>query len=210
MATIAVNIPGVPGETTVQGFNNLVAAIGLRETIEVGVRSTGASRGSGSPKHSDFQLIRYKDSSSPKLIQACSAAENLGNVRITIFRTVSVGVVPFMHYILSKVYVSRVEQETLDERHTALGPHLMEQTRGIPTPGPSGITSILAPVVTNALASSRLTVLPLEQTDAFANQEIERVSLNADTVVWAYTPYKNGVAGGVVERGYNLATGSTL
>ena len=212
MATIVAafeDSTGITGQSSVAGFADHVAVIGLRETIELGVPASG-SGGAGKPKHSDFQLIRFRDSSSPKLAEACANAIDVGSVVITVFRTAGTGVVQFMQYLLSDgVYVSRIEQETLDEQHMAFGPHLMAPTRGLPVPGPAGLTSVLAPVVNQAVSAGRLLVNPLDVSDNYSNQEVERVNLNANAVTWSYTPYDAGRAQGKVSAGYNLATGAT-
>lgn len=208
MATIAIQFGSIAGECTISGCEDHVEAIGIRESVETGVGS--ATRG-GRGRASDFEMVRYKDSASPKLMQACASAENLGQAKIRLFQTVESGTVIFMEYTLEETFVSRVEQETLDEGNFGFQPHLMGVTRGLPTPGSIGLASTLSPVVSQAAANSRVVPTgtgPLG--NGFTNREVERVFLNVNSVVWTYTPYSNGVAGGAVERGFNLRTGMPI
>ena len=207
MATITINIESIKGESTVSGYENQVDALGLRETIELGQSSGG---GTGRARQSDVEIIRYKDSASAKLAEACASATSIGKVEINVFRTVDTGAAAYLTYVLTDTYVSRVEQETLDEQHVALRPHLSEMTRGLPLPGAAGLTTALGSTVSEALASSRLMVLPLEQTDAFSNLEVERISLNFNTITWNYVTYVDGKAAGSVQQGFNLATHTPL
>lgn len=207
MANIAVQFSSITGECTLASCEDHVEAIGLRETIEAGLGSMG--RG-GRGRHSDIEIIRFKDSASPKLAQACASAENLGEAVIRVFQNNESGPVVYMTYKLTEVYISRVEQETLDEANAGFQPHLMAVSRGLPAPGAVGLASALAPVLSEAAAVSRVVPTPVQVATAFANRELERVFLNATSVTWSYTPYQNGVAGGVVERGFNLHTGSLI
>lgn len=208
MAIIAIQFGSVAGECTVKGCEDHVEAVGIRESIETGV---GSSNRGGRGRASDIELVRFKDSASPKLVQACSSAENLGQSKIRLFHTTDSGTVIYMVYTLEDTYVARIEQETLDESNYGFQPHLMAVTRGLPTPGGVGLASTLAPVVSAAAANSR--VVPTGTGPiggAFSNREIERVFLNANAVTWTYTPYVNGVAGGAVERGFNLRAGTPV
>lgn len=209
MAIIAIQFGSIKGECTINGCDDHVDAVGIRESVESNIGS--AARGAGRGRASDIELVRYKDSASPKLIQACSAAENLGETVIRLFQTIESGNAIFMQYKLEATYISRIEQITLDEGNYGFQPQLMSVTRGLPTPGTIGLSSTLAPVVSAAAANSRLVPIgtgPLG--NGFSNRELERVFLNANSVTWTYTPYKNGVAGGAVERGFNLRTGTPI
>ena len=209
MTTIAVQFTGIEGESTIKGHEMHVEAFGIRESIEAGIGS--ASRG-GRGRHSDIELIRYKDIASPKLSEACSGARNLGTSTIRLFQTSETGAVVFMEYELSDTYVSRIEHETLDESNYAFLPHLMAVTRGLPTPGGQGLASALEPAVSKAAATSRLVPLgtgPAAGT-TYTNREVERVFLNTNAITWTYTPYVAGIAGGAVRRGFNLRTSTPV
>ncbi len=205
MATILVQFSkatGLKGESTVTDYVDAVEAIGLRETIEVGASSAG---GTGKARQSDIELIRYKDSSSPKFAEMCSSASKLGEVRISVFRTIGTGTKVYLEYFLDETYISRIEQETLDSQHVALRPHLAELTRGLPLPGAAGLTTALGSTVADALSSGRTMVLPIEQTESYTNLETERITLNFNTVKWTYTNHDAaGAKVGSVEQGFDL------
>ena len=202
MALITAKFNAFKGESTVSGYAQQVEAIGLRETIHVAPSAMAGA--TGKSEHSDIQLIRYKDTASPKFMEYCLGGMPIGDVEINVFRTIATGAVPFMTYKLTGTYVSRVEQETLDEQHNALGPHLVEQTRGLPTAGALGLTSVLAPAVTATMANGHLNVVPIDVTDSYTEREIERVYLNPMTVAWTYTPYVGSQKQPVVEGGWDL------
>lgn len=216
MATITVKIttkaadttPSVKGESQIAGHVDEIEALGIRETIDVGVSSGG---GTGRARHSDIELIRYKDSASAKLADACANAINLNFATISVYRTMATGALWYMQYDLTDTYVSRIEHETLDEEHVALRPHLAEMNRGLPLPGAAGLATALGSTVADALSSTRLMVLPVEQIEAFSNLEIERVTLNFNKIKWRYRTFK--VSGGVdatTEKGFDLLSHSAL
>lgn len=208
MAIIAIEFGNIAGECTISGCEDHVEAVGLRETIETGLGS--ASR-SGRSRASDIELIRYRDAASPKLSQACAAAENLGASTIRLFQNTDMGPVAFMVYTLEDTYVSRIDQETLDEGNNAFLPSLINVSRGMPVPGNVGLATALAPVIGAAASTTRMVPTNTGSVlGAYTNREIERVYLNVNSVTWGYTPYVNGVASGVVERGFNLRTGTIV
>lgn len=174
MAIIAVQFGNIAGECTIAGHADHVDAMGLRERLAAGL---GAASGAGRNRTLGMELVRFKDSASPRLAQACSSAENLGEATVRVFRNSEQGPVVYMAYTLGDTYVERVEQLTLD----------------------LGNLAYAAPEA-SALA------LPA----GYANREVERVHLNVNQVSWTYTLYEGGVAGGVVERGFNLRTGTSV
>lgn len=203
MAIIAIQFGNIAGECTITGCEEYVEAIGMREALE----STAGSR-AGRSRASDIEVIRFRDSASPKLAQACSAAENLGESTLHLFQQTDEGPVAFMTYTLQDTYVSRVDQETLDEANLAYQPHIINVSRGLPVPGSQGLASTLAPLIGASAATSRLAATSTApMVGGYSNREIERVYLNANAVTWSYTSYVNGVPGGVVERGFNLRAG---
>ena len=206
MATIIVEITSIPGETTTTGHVDQLAALGLRETLEVLADQT-VGTAAGKAKHSDIQLTRYRDKASPKLAEACSAATDLGTVKIKLFTTLTTGVAVFLQYELTNAYVSRVEWETLDENKLAFMPHLNLNTKGGPLPpSQSGIASLVAADVAGKTASTRAAPRPLfaMQRGAETSSEVERVWLNATQVKWTYTPYDGDTAGGVIEKTFSI------
>ena len=212
MAVITVNIPNVAGESLVAGHAEQLDAMAVRESLEVAV-AQGTARNVGQAKHSDVELVRYRDMASPKLAEACAAGENLGTVQIYLFRTQGAGVVPFMCWELTDTYVSRIEVDTRDERGEAFMPHLVTdtsqqvaQTRPAPI---YGFGSMLGSSSSPTIRLSPRSLIPTPR-GAHGNQEVERVWLNPTTVKWTYTPYVHGVAGGVVEKAWNIKTGAAL
>lgn len=208
MATIAVKFKNIKGDCTIAGHQEQLDAIGMRETVEIGI---GTATRQGKGRQSDIELIRYKDRASPKLVEACVNAADQGVVTIHLFQTSQSGTKVFMEYKLADTYVSRIEYETLDEGNYAFQPHLMAVTRGLPTPGSQGLASALEATISKAAANSRLVPLNIGPAGAiYSNLEIERVFLNANKIQWTYTPYDaQGKAGGKMVRGFDLHQGQT-
>lgn len=216
MASIIVEIPGIVGETTTASHENQLAALGLRETLEVLATQTAGNTGAGGAaraKHSDIQLTRYRDKASPKLAEACSAATDLGTVKIKLFRPLSTGAAVYMQYELEHAYVARVEWETLDENKMAFMPHLHLNTKGAPLPtSQSGIASLVAADVAGQTESTRAAPRPLfaMQRGPETSNEVERVWLNATQVKWAYTPYVGDAPGGAIVKTFNILTSAEV
>ena len=209
MAIIAAKFPDILGESRISGYEDQVEAFGIRDHIGLSLtRGARPSQGrtAGRSRHSSIELIRYRDRASPKLSQACSAGENLGEVEITCFRTLETGVVPYFSWVLTECFVPRVETETLDGTASAFGPHLDEATEMAPSYHGMG-------AVVWALARSRLD-LPVASRAFFPSargvpraRQIERVWLNPAAVRWTYTPYEHGSPGGAVEKAWNVQQG---
>lgn len=212
MAVITVNIPNVVGESVVAGHADELDAIAIRESLEVAV-AQGTARNVGQAKHSDVELTRYRDRASPKLAEVCAAGENIGTVKVYLFRTQGEGVVPFMCWELTDAYVSRIEADTRDEQGEAFMPHLIsdtsQQVAQTRPPPVYGFGSLLGSSASPTIRLSPRALIPTAR-GAPGNQEVERLWLNATTVKWTYTPYVHGVAGGVVEKGWNIKTGAPL
>jgi len=218
MAEISVKISDIDGESQLAGHEGELPAVALRDAIEIGIASSqssgvlGAGGSFGKAKHSNVLLVRYRDSSSPKLAEACSSGRNLGEVTVHFFRNAETGVQEFLKYTLGDVIVARVEYDTQDSLGTGFQPHLAVSSRGLPVEGPVGLGSLLAPVVAASNLTQRAFPQPMTGAGrgAAANRELERVWLNFNTVSWTYTPYLNGMAQGTVEKGYSIVTGQEV
>lgn len=214
MASIIVQIPGIPGESRVAGFENAIDALSIRDTI-----NTTTAAGSrpipgqnvGQAKFSDLVVTRGRDRASPKIAQACSAGANLGEVSIHLIRQLGGFPAVYMSFTLRETFVSRVEYDTVDESGQAYQPHLDSVYTA-----PASIYGAAASLATanKSLRESKgaLRVAPRSLVSvprgAVTNTDVERVWFNAESVVWTYTPYVNGVASGTVERAFSIALGT--
>jgi len=211
MALIVANFPGIEGEVTLAGYENLSEAVAIRDSAEIPVSaSSGRVRGArtvGQAVVSDVELTRVKDVSSPKLAEACSSGKNLGSVSITLFRSIETGLVPYLIYRLEQTFVSRIEHETLDEKGLALYPHISESAEVTPSPR-QGLVSAIFPSL-RALKSGRTVVRSAGwmPSGTFTNTEIERVYLNASKVTWTYNQFDQGTQVGSIERGWDMERG---
>ena len=199
MAIIVVSIAGIVGESKVVNYENQLDAIAIRDAIEV------SSVGS---KHSDIELIRYRDRASPKVAVACASGTALGEVVITLFSSLDR---PYMTYTLSKTFVSRVEHDTLDDQGVALQAHFVGNSSTVPSSS-KGIGSIVSVLAGNQnsgpLVPCSITGVPR---GVATNKNIERIWFNASQVRWTYTPYDyNGVPSGAIERAWSIQAGSEI
>jgi type VI secretion system Hcp family effector len=212
MAVIVAEFANIIGDSQIAGFEDNVEVLAIRDTIEVsmaqGAGRPRSTRTAGKSRHSDIELTRIKDRASPKFAQACSSGQNLGEVRIHLFRTLEQGLAVYMTYTLFETYVTRIEQDTLDANNMAFQPHLVASRHTAP-PSAWGLASVVGPMTRAQAIAVRLT--PRSAVGGPrgipGDQEIERLWLNAAKVSWTYTPYIGGKKGGAVQKGWNLIQG---
>lgn len=193
MATIIVDIPTVQGDSVEEAGK--IDALGIRESIEIlasGFSPRAAvGRSAGTGVHSDIQIVKYRDSSSPKLSEAAANNVNLGTVTIKLLT--GPGGETYMTYELQDAYVARMEHETLDETSTAFFAHHAPASRSVPMPAAAaGVNSLVAVQVPAQVRERVVPLFPAPQ-GAFTEHEVERVWLNATNVTWTYTDAGNSV-----------------
>ena len=193
MAAIVVDVPKVPGES-VEGTGGGIDALGIRESIEIMSANFNASaavgRSAGTGIHSDIEIIKYRDKSSPKLAQAAANNANLGTVTIDVLT--GPGGEVFMTYQLENTFVARMEHETLDEANMAFFPHHAPSTRTTPAPSGGGVVAIAAANVSPSGRDGALSLIP-QPRSAFTEHEVERVWLNASKVTWTFKDAGNSI-----------------
>ena len=206
MATIAVSVSGYNGDVDIAGYVGQLAAISVRDTVSAGV-------GSSKAELSEIYLTRYRDGASPKLAQDCSTGKGIGEVTVTVFRSVAGTSLPFFSYKLETTYISRIEYDTVEVNGIAHLPHYGYSNQGAPYWG-AAVRSMGASVNDFRVdARARAAASPVfsEPRGAFTNFEVERVWLNAAKITWKHTPYDAaGIAGAVIEKGWNLSTGAAI
>ena len=198
MATIVVEIPDISGQSTVSGFADKIDALGISERMLVttaGGARPRSGRTVGKAKHQDIQLVRHADLASPKLKVACSSGQNLGEVKIHLFRTIEQGVVVYFTYTLTETFVSRVDVLTADNTGQAYTEHWSPDAAEWK--------------VARSTAFARVRVTPMFPVPSGTptNREVEHVWFNAASVRWSYTPYVEGRAGGAIEKAWNIQQG---
>ena len=205
MAVITIKIPNVNGEATTEGHTDELEAVSIGDAIL-------AASSSGQASLSEIALGRFRDRASPKLAEACSTGANLGQVEVFIFKNTETGPQVFMKYTLTDTYVSRIEYDTADGKGNAYFPHVGYSNAGPPDWRPTALALNLSVNDVRSYSQQRARPTPVYLVPAgeYGNDEVERVWLNAATITWTFTPYTDGVPGGVVERGWNLQTGVAL
>ena len=206
MAQIAAKIQSIDGECTLDGYEDQVEAVAIRESIVLSAaRSSGratSARTAGRSRHSDICLVRYKDRASPKFAEACSSGANIGTVTISLFRTLETGTTRYMTYTLTETLISRYEVDTLDREGRAFGPSMGSARLLPPSWGVAGLLEKgqgdMAPAPRLLSGGSRGEPL---------NREVERIWLNAAAVKWSYESFVNGASQGTTEKGWSFQKG---
>ncbi len=215
MALITVKIDNIVGSADIEGYAQQIEAIAIRDSIFVppplSAGRTRAARTTAQSRHADIQLVRYRDVASPKLSEACSAGTALGTVTVTVFRTTDSGPQAYMVYTLGNTFVSRIETETDDDAGTAFLPYVGSLGNVNPSPA-HGVGGISVTASGGAIAGVRLSPMPYTALPKGMPRvrEVERIWFNATEIKWTYTPHTDGVAGGAIERGWNIRTGRSL
>ncbi len=213
MATIIVDIPGVTGPSTITGYTGKLPAEAIRESIYApkSTSTTSTSSTIDTAVHSDINIVRYRDSASPKLATAASAGTLYATTTITLFRTYGSGtsssVKKYMEYSLKNVYISRYESGTLDAEGLEFEPYINPSD---PVPPPSwGISAFLGttPVPAGVRQAPRPVRGGARGLPAETNRELERLWLNPEEVTWTYTKYNAaGTSTGTVSATWNIVT----
>ena len=212
MADITVKIEktagtiSIGGEATQTGHVGELEAVAIRDLIM-------APTGTAKAQLSEIFLTRYRDKGTPKLAEACSMGENIGTVTISMFKNTDTGPKVYMQYTLTDTFISRIEHETAEENGNAYLPH-----QGYSNAAGHMFRTLwnLAGMTQNAdrgYARARANPVPVfpQPISSVTTDEVERVWLNAATIKWTYTPYDSaGVAGGAIEKGWNLQTSVAL
>ena len=88
MDTILLDIPGVPGQSTIKGFIDKIELLSFSHGVSLPMTSSpsAADRTSGRPNHQDLSVSKYVDLSTCLLINACNKATNLKTVKLTVGR----------------------------------------------------------------------------------------------------------------------------
>lgn len=217
MAVIVVDFgKAIPGESTLRNkYKDMADALAIRESLEVPTPQasgrTNAARTVGQAKHSDIELIRYKDRASAKLAQACAAGEAIASVKIHLFRALEKGPAVYMVYELEDVFVSRIEHDTMDGNGLVFQPHFVAASETNPPPS-AGLASVLSGLSRTQVGAIRTASRPAVGTTrgAAGAREIERVWLQPAKVRWVFTPYVDGKGMGSVSKGWNIQQAQEL
>ena len=204
MATIILDVPDVTGSSDMAGYVGKLPCETVRESLYCPQPTTvGTTTTVNKAKHSDINVVRYRDSGSPKLATAASAGTLYTEVKITLFRTVNSVTAKYMEYTLGNVYISRYEAGTLDAEGFEFEPYINSSD---PMPPPEwGVAALLAS--SGLPAGVRQQPRPVRGgargMPSSDNKELERLWFNAGTVKWTF-------ANPNVETGWNIVSSSTL
>ena len=190
----------IEGESKLSGHANELEAIAIRDLVF-------APSSAGSAYISEIFVTRLRDKASPKLAEACSMGTNLKTVTVSLFKNVGTGKEVFLQYTLTDTFVSRIEHETLEDNGGAYLAHIGYSGEG----GSSDRAALNAAGLTmnanRSYSRARAAPTPLYPQPIGASvtdKEVERLWLSAATVQWTYIPYADGVAGGKLEKGWDL------
>ena len=213
MATIVLDIASIPGNYAVGDYTNKVAAVGISSGIAMALStstgSTPTTTSAGKGAHSDICLTRFRDDVSPKFARNCAAGTGIGDVDIILLKDED-GLKEYLKIALVDTYVSRYETSTQDTQGREFAPHMtLEDTQ---PPSNWGGVGLLPAVLRRQSAEYRPMVRSIIGGPIVSarDNETERLWLNATSVTWTFTPYVNGAAQPVMEKGFNILTGAEI
>ena len=212
MAEVTVKIEETPGTISIAGGATTQGHAGELEAIAVRDLIT-APTGTAKAQLSEIFLTRYRDKASPKLAEACSVGSNIGTVTISVFKNTEAGPKVYMQYTLTDTFVSRIEHETAEENGNAYLPHQGYSNLAGHVFRPLWNTAGLTQNEDRRYARARANPVPVypQPISSVTTDEVERVWFNAATIKWTYTPYDSaGVAGGAIEKGWDLQQSAAL
>jgi type VI secretion system secreted protein Hcp len=106
-----VNIDGVPGEALDDKHKNWIEILSFSHGMSQPTSSTKTSAGGGTTgraTHSDFTLVKFMDSASPKLYSSLSTGKHFDKISIELCRAGG-SQVKFMEIKLEQVVISSIE-----------------------------------------------------------------------------------------------------
>ncbi len=108
MDSILLDIPTIPGQSTVKGFEGKIELLSFSHGIAMQITGdvSNQERTSGKPNHQDLTVSKYVDIATCPVIAACNAATNLGTVVLTMGRNDAGAFLPYMVITLDNVLVS--------------------------------------------------------------------------------------------------------
>jgi type VI secretion system secreted protein Hcp len=106
-----LKIEGVPGECSIEDYKEQIQLESFAHSVSQQASVTTAVNGavSGQAMHSDFNVVKMLDKSSPVLSQKCSVGEIIPSVTLTLVRAAGTDkTVPYMIYTMTNVIVSNI------------------------------------------------------------------------------------------------------
>lgn len=112
MSDILVRIDGIPGESTLAGYQGQIDCSSMRHAIDLPVVAQGGGRTEGASAHGAIELTHLIDLATPALRGAAASGDSLGKVVITRMHMLGGTNVPAETIMLGGAYVARVDLDT--------------------------------------------------------------------------------------------------
>jgi type VI secretion system secreted protein Hcp len=108
MDSILLDIPSIPGQSMVKGFEKKIELLSFSHGVAMQVTGdvSNSERTSGKPNHQDITVSKYVDLSTCPVIAACNAATNLGTITITVGRNDQGAFLPYLILTMDNTIVS--------------------------------------------------------------------------------------------------------
>jgi type VI secretion system secreted protein Hcp len=110
-AKLFLEIPGVPGESTVAGFDKQIALDSFQLAVSNPVQM-GTERVKGKPSFSELVVTKTLDSSSPALMLRTADMAPFPWARVRVTKTSATGESTVLRYCFTKVHVTGFSQAT--------------------------------------------------------------------------------------------------
>lgn len=112
MSVLILDCGSIPGESTIKGFEGKIEVYSFSHGVSQAITadSTNAKRTTGKANFQDLSVMKTFDLASPGLIEHCTRGTVLPTVKLTMCRSVSGAITPFLVYTLTNVLVSSVSE----------------------------------------------------------------------------------------------------
>lgn len=115
----------IQGESILKGYEGWIDVVGFNHEVVVPMTLDKASnsRTKGQPQLGDVEVTLQMNKAYPKLLEACSSATNLGNVKLVSLRVINGALTETSHYQLGGVYIAKVSIVAGSDLKTATPDH---------------------------------------------------------------------------------------
>jgi type VI secretion system secreted protein Hcp len=107
-----LKIDGVPGESSMTGFEDQIEVLSYSHGIvqpSAGSRSSAGGGTTGRCEHHDFTIVKEVDKATPLICGKCSDGKHIDNVVLTLCRAGGTTPVAFMEIKMTDVVISSVQ-----------------------------------------------------------------------------------------------------
>ena len=103
-----LQIEGIKGEAQAHGHKGEIEVLSFSWGVSNSGASNGGGGGAGKVQITDFSIVKYLDSASPQLFEACCSGQQIPSANMTILRKAGGGQQEFFTIKMTDVFVTGV------------------------------------------------------------------------------------------------------